>query len=373
MHPYFLILFGLSILNCYSLITKDELVEKLLFLVDQNSTYTSVSGDNLLLWKEEKFHCDCSGLIKALINGYDIYNVKEGDKLTNFSVSGDINSKQLIEGCIDVTENFFDLKNLPRFLYLEGNQNHIGVYIGKEVKCGDDEGDICNVVECTSSWGGGITLSYVDSTGNRYNKKGGTKEKQWEKHGLPSLWVQYDCNDIIPEKTSDCQLSPEDKKSFKYCCFTKSFYENKCESFTEADYQIQLTVNEALKDNGMNYEFECNEKEQEELIKDANTTDCESIKPNKSSDCLLSKEDKKYFKYCCFEELKGITRKCSAYTQQTYEDELSYYELFDKSMSGVTFDCHEEIRLEIEGNQNSSRKLYLSFERVILYLILIIF
>ena len=58
MHPYFLILFGLSILNCYSLITKDELVEKLLFLVDQNSTYTSVSGDNLLLWKEEKFHCE---------------------------------------------------------------------------------------------------------------------------------------------------------------------------------------------------------------------------------------------------------------------------------------------------------------------------
>ena len=310
-------------------------------------------------------------MIKALIYGYDIYNVKEGDKLTNISVSEDKNSKQLIEGCIDVTEKFSELKNVPRFLYFEG---HIGVYIGKEVKCGDDEGDICNVVECTSSWGGGITLSYVDSTGNRYNKKGGTKEKQWEKHGLPSLWVQYDCNDIIPEKTSDCQLSPEDKKSFKYCCFTKTFYENKCESFNEAEYQMELTMNEVLKDNVMDFEFECNTKEQEKLIKDANTTDCESIKPTKSSDCLLSKEDKKYFKYCCFEEIKGLDKECSAYTQQTYEDELSYYELFDKNLEiqGITFDCHEEIRIESE-EKNSSRKLYLSFERVILYLILIIF
>ncbi len=365
-------------MNCYSLITKDELVEKLLFLVDQNSIYTSVSGDNVLLWKEEKFHCDCSGMIKALINGYDIYNVEEGDKLTNFSVSGDINSKQLIEGCIDVSENFSELKNVPRFLYLEGIQNHIGVYIGKEVKCGAGEGDICNVVECTSDWGGGIKLSYVDSTGNRYNKKGGTNIKQWKKHGLPTLWVQYDfndiiqynCNDIIPEKTSDCQLSPEDKKSFKYCCFTKTFLKKECKSFTEAEYQMELIVNEVLKD--MDYEFECNAKEQEELIKDPNTTDCESIKPTKSSDCLLSEEDKKYFKYCCFEEIKGLGKECGAYTQQTYEDELSYYEIFDKNeREGITFDCHEEIRLEIE--KNSSRKLYLSFERVILYLILIIF
>ena len=218
---------------------------------------------------------------------------------------------------------------------------------------------------------GEVELHYVDSTGNRYNKKGGIKEKQWEKHGLPSLWVQYDCNDIIPEKTSDCLLSPEDKKSFKYCCIINQFYEKECKSFTEAEYQI---MNEVLTENEIDLEFECNAKEQEELIKDANTTDCESIKPTKSSDCLLSKEDKKYFKYCCFEELKGITRKCSAYTQQTYEDELSYYELFDKNLEnlGITFDCHEEIRLEIE-EKNSSRKLYLSFERVILYLILIIF
>ena len=186
MNHYSIILLVLSFLNCYSLIGKDELVEKLLYLVEQKSAYTSVSGDKLLLWKEGKFHCDCSGMIKALLNGFDIYNFKEGDKLSEFPVTGDKNSKQLIEGCIDVTDNFFNLNSVPRFLYLE---NHIGVYIGKEVKCGNDEGDLCNVVECTSSWEGGIKLSYVDLLGNRYNKKGGTKEKKWLKNGLPSLWV----------------------------------------------------------------------------------------------------------------------------------------------------------------------------------------
>ena len=376
MNHYSIILLILNFLNCYSLIGKDELVEKLLYLVEQKSTYTSVSGDNLLLWKEGQFHCDCSGMIKALLNGFDIYNVKEGDKLSEFPVTGDKNSKQLIEGCIDVTDNFFNLNSVPRFLYLK---DHIGVYIGKEVKCGNDEGDLCNVVECTSSWEGGIKLSYVDLSGNRYNKKGGRKEKNWLKNGLPTLWVQYDCKDITPEKTSDCQLSPEDKKSFKYCCITKNSFHSECESFTESEYQIKLIQNDALISIGMKFEFECITKEEEEMIKNPNTTDCESTKPKKSSDCLLSKEDQKYFKYCCFERIEGFVSKCYAYTQQTYEDELSYYELFNitPGSSEITFDCHTEIRDENNEtnntSNNSSRRSYISFERVILYLILILF
>ena len=248
----FIILLILSFLNCFALISKDEFVEKLIYLTKQSSAYTLVSGDNLLLFKDEQFHCDCSGMIKALLNGFDIYNVKEGDKLSGFDVTGDKNSKQLIDGCTDVSDTFYLLGSAPRFLYLEG---HIGVYIGKTVKCGDNDDEVCNVVECTSSWGGGIKLSYVDNFGKRYNKKGGTQENKWLKNGQPSNWVQYDCKDIIPTTASDCQFSPKDKQTFKYCCFYKNSYSKECKSFSESEYQLELITNNALKNSGINIEM----------------------------------------------------------------------------------------------------------------------
>jgi hypothetical protein len=365
----FIILLILSFLNCYALISRDELIEKLLYLTKQSSEYTSVSGDNLLLYKDEKFHCDCSGMIKALLNGFDIYNAKEGDKLSGFDVTGDKNSKQLIDGCTDVSNFFYFLDSAPRFLYLEGHIDHIGVYIGKNVKCGDNNEEVCNVVECTSSWGGGIKLSYVDDFGKRYDKKGGTQENKWLKNGLPSSWVQYDCKDIIPSTASDCQFSPKDKQSFKYCCFYKGSYSEECKSFTEAEYQFQLSANNALKKMGMSIEFICKTNGIEEILKDPETTDCAAITPTKSSDCVLSSEDQKYFKYCCYEKILGYA-ECSAYTQQGYEDEKSYVDLFElDSHSGVAFDCHTEAK---DGATNSSRESNLSFGKVILYIVLIL-
>ena len=367
MSKSFIILLALSFLNCSSLISKDEFVEKLLYLTKQNSTYTSVSGDNLLLYKEGQFHCDCSGMIKALLNGFDIYNAKEGNKVSNLNITGDKNSKQLIDGCTDVSNIFYFLGSAPRFLYLEG---HIGVYIGKEVKCGDNDGEVCNVVECTSSWDGGIKLSYVDDFGKRYNKKGGKQENKWLKNGLPSSWVQYDCKDIVPETVSDCQFSPKDTKSFKYCCFYKGSYSKECKSFTEAEYQLELSMNNALKNSGINIELDCKTNGIEEILKDPETTDCAAIKPTKSSDCLLSKEDQKYFKYCCYESIIGIVSECSAYTQQGYEDEKSYVDFLElDSDSGIIFDCHTETG---DGTKNSSRESFVSFGRVILYIVLIL-
>ena len=77
---------------------------------------------------------------------------------------------------------------------------YIGVYLGKEVQCGEKEDEVCNVVECTSSWNGGIQLSYVNSWGKRFNKKGGKAESKWEKSRVPILWVQYNCKNIIPNE-----------------------------------------------------------------------------------------------------------------------------------------------------------------------------
>ena len=55
---------------------------------------------------------------------------------------------------------------------------------------------------------------------------------------------------------------------------------------------------------------------------------CSSIKPDSSSDCVLSSSDKdKGYVYCCYEALGGI-EECSAYTEEQYQEEKEAAELF---------------------------------------------
>ena len=49
-------------------------------------------------------------MIKAILNGFDIYNVKEGDKLSGFDITGDKNSAQLIESA-QIYPQIFITKN----------------------------------------------------------------------------------------------------------------------------------------------------------------------------------------------------------------------------------------------------------------------
>ena len=132
---------------------------------------------------------------------------------------------------------------------------HIGVFIGKEVKCGNNEDEVCNVVECTSSWSRGIQLSYVDYRGIRYDKKGGKDESKWIKHGLPTKWLEYNCKYIFnPKNSSDCILTSKDKKNYKYCCYEKNSISNKCSPFTKVDYEFQLMMIDAYKHYDDDYE-----------------------------------------------------------------------------------------------------------------------
>ena len=348
------------------LINQNELVKQLLYLVEQNSTYSNVPGQNILYYKEETFYCDCSGMIKALLNGYDIYNVKEGSKPSDFPITGDLNSRQLIDGCEDVSKYFYTLAPFSspdlRFVYMEG---HIGIYIGQEIQCGENKDEICNVVECTSSWSKGIQLSYVDGNGNRYNKKGGKKEFVWEKHGLPTKWVEYDCKYIFnPDNATDCVLSVEDKKKYQYCCYEKS-YTNKCSPFTQEEYEIQLLTIDALKSIGTGYEFECGPKYEGNV----QSSDCEKIKPKKASDCKLSDEDKKKFKYCCYEGIKdddiGDIFECSAYTQKGYEEELEDYNLLKQFGDGVFMECNVEEKEETkDAKEEKSNSYFFNYFKV---------
>ena len=71
-----------------------------------------------------------------------------------------------------------------------------------------------------------------------------------------------DCGKIKPEKASDCVLSENDKKTYKYCCLEKLIGVLYCEAYNEDDYEIQKAAYDAVYDSklgeGMNYTFDCN-------------------------------------------------------------------------------------------------------------------
>ena len=166
--------------------TKNEWVSKLQTLAKQKSAYSQEWGKNTLLWDGSKWWCDCSNLMKALFNGRDINDKTVGKFQRDLSNTGDVNANGLIKKCSSISTNFKSLKaGEPRLLHMDG---HMGAYIGKEVNT--DHG-VCNVIECTAAWNGGIKYSYVDSSGRRLYGKNGAQKGTWTSHGLPSSWVKY--------------------------------------------------------------------------------------------------------------------------------------------------------------------------------------
>ena len=75
-------------------------------------------------------------------------------------------------------------------------------------------------------------------------------------------------------------------------------------------------------------------------------TNCESIKPSKASDCVLSAEDKKKYKYCCMEESIG-TKYCDAYTKDEYDLQKEVYKEADKAFGTKSvFECNNSSYLK---------------------------
>lgn len=166
--------------------TSTKLVSDLLKLASENSVYSNKYPKNVLYWDGEKWSADCVNLLKSLFNGRDITDKKKGSYQHDLSNTGDCTELGLISQCTDVSTDFKKLGNEPRVLYMKG---HIGCYLGKEV---NKDGKTYNCVEATTSFGGGIVLSYVGSDGNRLSYKNGYGSHKWEKHGKATKWVKYE-------------------------------------------------------------------------------------------------------------------------------------------------------------------------------------
>lgn len=163
------------------IMTDKQFVERLTNIKNRRTFYKNKYPYNLCyINKDGRTSADCVNLVKAILNGYNIYNNTIGYYQKDLSNTGDCTEAELLAQCTDVSQDFTNLGRNPLILYMKG---HIGTYLGKEVQ------GKYNVIECTKSFGGGVVYSWVDSDGTRRKEKNGVKNGKWTHHGLPSKWV----------------------------------------------------------------------------------------------------------------------------------------------------------------------------------------
>ena len=186
------------------IMTSEDFITRLKVLAARKTYYKNKWPDNLCyVHSDGRTSADCVNLLKALFNGYNVYNNTVGYYQKSLTNTGDVTEKGLINQCADISSDFSKLKDgEPRVLYMDG---HIGAFIGS-TKINDKE---YNVIECTASFGGGIVYSYVSNTGGRYNHKGGEQKDKWTKHGLADKWVKYTVNKPVNDPVNEPK--PEQK------------------------------------------------------------------------------------------------------------------------------------------------------------------
>ena len=179
-----------------------QFVERLMILAERKTYYRNKYPDNLCyIHTDGRTSADCVNLVKAVLNGYDVFNTTPSYYQKDLSNTGDCTEQELLNQCSNISDDFRSLGTRARILYMRKPNGHIGVYLGKEV---ERNGNIYNVIECTASWGGGILYSYVNEEGKRFNHKNGTVNCVWLYSGIPSKWVcAYEEPSNSPEKPKD--------------------------------------------------------------------------------------------------------------------------------------------------------------------------
>lgn len=176
------------------IMTSAQFVDRLKVLAARKTYYKNKYPDNLCyVHTDGRTSADCVNLLKAVLNGYDVYNETPGYYQRSLSNTMDCSEYGLLKQCTDVSSDFKALKDgEPRYLYMSG---HSGAFIGTE----QINGKIYNCIECTAAWGGGIMYSYVNEKGERYNYKGGERKGKWKNHGLLTAFIEYPKTQVKPD------------------------------------------------------------------------------------------------------------------------------------------------------------------------------
>ena len=131
---------------------------------------------------------DCIGLVKSLINEPDIAykTAPAGYYVTPGQVIPDASENGILYLCSDVSTSNFDTAVPGEYLCMY--EKHAGVYVGPF----QDPSGWCNVIECTvEAFDSGVTTSWVEADGRRFDHKGGTQYGKWDAHGKLDKYIDY--------------------------------------------------------------------------------------------------------------------------------------------------------------------------------------
>ena len=179
------------------IMTSGEFISRLKAIAGRKTYYCNRYPYNLCyIHNDGRTSADCSNLVKAILNGYDVNNKTVGYYQRDLSNTGDCTEAELLAQCTDVSDNFKNIK-APAILYMAG---HIGTYIGITPD------NRFNVIECTTAWGGGVIYSWVDQDGTRRSENGGKPivlkngtYQRWSHWGLPTKWVSFNTTSNAPQ------------------------------------------------------------------------------------------------------------------------------------------------------------------------------
>lgn len=191
-----------------SMITNEQFCARLIYMALKRKSFYSNSFPKNCLYINEGgvLSADCIGMIKSLINDPEAYKRTSpvGYYVKPGTVIPDTTEKGILNLGTSISANFNKLTE-GEYLYMSG---HAGAYVG-EFK--DDSGTV-NVIECTPAFGGGITTSYVSSTGTRYNHKGGYSLGKWEQHCKLTKYIDYESDEKIMKWESNKKWYLKDEK-----------------------------------------------------------------------------------------------------------------------------------------------------------------
>ena len=220
------------------IMTSEQFITRLKNLAGRKTFYKNKYPYNLCyINKDGRTSADCVNLVKALLNGYNIYNNTVGYYQKDLSNTGDCTEAELLAQCSEVSTNFTNMP-VPAILYMKG---HIGTYIGNCTVNGKEY----NVIEATKSFGGGIVYSWVDADGTRRACKGGLKNG-----GKPDKWVSYGAQEgpTTPEKPKDYKTIAKEVIDGKWGNGAARTNKLKQAGYTDEEIkEIQRLVNEMLK------------------------------------------------------------------------------------------------------------------------------
>ena len=180
------------------IMSADEYIRRLKVIAGRKTFYKNKYPFNLCYINNDgRTSADCSNLVKAILNGYDVNNLTKGYYQRDLSNTGDCTEAELLAQCTDVSQDFTKIK-APAILYQKG---HIGTYIGITPD------NRFNVIEATPSFGGGVVYSWVDQDGTRRSENGGKPivlkdgtYQRWSHHGKPTRWVDMSGNAETPKE-----------------------------------------------------------------------------------------------------------------------------------------------------------------------------